>query len=86
MSKRLQVLMDELDFRELQRTARRHRMTVAEWVRQTLRAARRQEPATGTHKKLQAVRAAARHQLPTAEIGQMLVEIEKGYQGGVGST
>ena len=58
--------------------ARRHRMTVAEWVRQALRAARRREPPGGADKKLDVVRAASRHTFPTADIEQMLAEIEAG--------
>ena len=81
MSKRLQVLLDEPEFREVQRAARAQRMTVAEWVRQALRAARRREPSTGTRKKMEAIRAAARHSFPTADIDQMLAEIESGYLG-----
>jgi hypothetical protein len=79
MSKRLQVLLDESELREIQRSARRRRMTVAEWVRQALRAARRSEPRSDAGKKLQAVRAAAEHDFPTAEIGEMLQQIERGY-------
>ncbi|MBP1597340.1 MAG: hypothetical protein H6Q05_2717, partial [Acidobacteria bacterium] len=37
MSKRLQVLLDESELREIQRVARAQKMTVAEWVRQILR-------------------------------------------------
>jgi len=83
MSKRLQVLFDDSELREIRRTARRHRMTVAEWVRQTLRAARREEPVGGTRKKLQIVRSAAEHQFPTADISEMLDQIERGYREGV---
>ena len=79
MSKRLQVRLDDGEMREIQRMARRHRMTVAEWVRQALRAARRQVPGTDTRKKLEVVRAAAQHSLPTGDIQQLLVEIECGY-------
>ncbi len=79
MSKRLQVRLDDGEMREIQRMARRHRMTVAEWVRQALRAARRQVPGTDTRKKLEVVRAAAQHSLPTGDIQQLLVEIERGY-------
>ena len=32
MSKRLQVLLDESELRDIQRIARRQRVTVAEWV------------------------------------------------------
>lgn len=46
MSKRLQVIFEDAEMRELQRVARRHHMTVAEWVRQSLRTARRRDPGT----------------------------------------
>ncbi len=42
MSKSLQVLLGEDELREIRRIARRNRTTVAEWVRQDLRAARRE--------------------------------------------
>lgn len=57
-------------------------MTVAEWVRQALRAAHREVPTRDAGRKLATVRAAAAHTLPTAEIDQMLREIESGYLGG----
>ena len=79
MSKRLQVILDDSEMREIQRVAQRKRMTVAEWVRQALRAARRQEPTTDARKKLEAVRAATRHSFPTGDIEQILSEIERGY-------
>ena len=79
MSKRLQVLLEETELREIQRSARRQRMTVAEWVRQALRVARRSEPRSDAGKKLQVVRAAAEHNFPTADIGEMLRQIERGY-------
>ena len=82
MSKRLQVLLDEAEWREIQRVARANRMTVAEWVRGTLRAARRHEPAGDASRKLEVVRTAARHAFPTADVAQMLAEIERGYLGG----
>ena len=47
----------------------------------TLRAARRRGPGGDTSKKLAVVRAAARHAFPTADIPQMLAEIERGYLG-----
>lgn len=79
MSKRLQVLFDEPELLRIQQIARRHRMTVAGWVRQTLRAAARQEPRLAVRTKLEVVRAAAEHSFPTADIDQMLAEIERGY-------
>lgn len=82
MSTRLQVVLDEVELREIQEVARRHRMTTAEWVRQALRAARRSEPRGEARKKLDVVRAAARHAFPVSDIEHMLGEIEQGYLGG----
>ena len=82
MSQRLQVLLDETEFEEIRSIARRHRMTVAEWVRQALRLARRDEPATDPQRKLAVVREAARGGYPTADIQTMLTEIEQGYRSG----
>lgn len=77
MSKRLQVLFDEEEFLEIQVSARRSRMTVAEWVRQALRRARQDHSAT-VEAKLAAVAEAARHEFPTADIDVMLREIDAG--------
>ena len=82
MTKRLQVLLDEAEFRDIQRVARAQRMTVAEWVRGALRAARRRAPLGDTAKKLEVVRSAARYAYPTADIDEMLGEIERGHLSG----
>ena len=79
MSKRLQVLLEESELADVRRAARRQKMTTAEWVRQALRSARRAEPEGDPKKKLAVVRASARHAFPTADIGEMLAEIERGY-------
>jgi hypothetical protein len=79
MSKRLQVLLDDRELQEIRQSARRQRMTTAEWVRRALRAARRGEPRTAARKKLEVVRAAARHAFPAPDMEQMLGEIERGY-------
>ncbi len=81
MTKRLQVLLDDPEWREIQRAARARRLTIAEWVRQALRAARKQQPTGDVDRKLEAVRAAARYAFPTADIEQMLEQIESGYRG-----
>jgi hypothetical protein len=83
MSKRLQVILKDPEYREIQKIARSRRMSIAEWVRQALSHARRQEPVGDVSKKLAAVRAAARHNFPTADIDQMLAEIESGYNSGI---
>jgi hypothetical protein len=79
MTKRLQVLFEDDELRELQRLARQHRMTTAEWVRRSLRAAREAETGADVGQKLAAVRQAAAHSFPTADIDSMLAEIERGY-------
>ncbi len=73
--------MDEAELREIRQAARQKRLTVAEWVRQALRAARRREPQSDARKKLHVVRAAAGHGFPTGDIHRMLAEIERGYAG-----
>jgi len=75
----LQVMLDEAEYREIEKIARRKRVTVSEWVRQALRDARRKEPSRDAERKLDVVRAAARHSFPTADIETMLHEIERGY-------
>ena len=62
--------------------ARTRRMSLAEWVRQALDLARRREPLGDASKKLEVIRAAARHDYPTGDIDRMLEEIESGYVSG----
>jgi hypothetical protein len=78
----LQVLLDDDELADIRRAARRQRLSTAAWVRLALRAARRTEPEGDPKKKLAAVRAAVRNSFPTADIDQMLSEIERGYTGG----
>ena len=77
MSKRLQVLMDEEEYLEVQGAARRQRLTVSEWVRRVLRAevAEHRGIIVG---KLRAVNVASRHEFPTGDIDVMLREIGAG--------
>ncbi len=82
MTKRLQVLLDEVELREVQKAARRERMSTAEWVRRALRAARRTKPLSDTGRKLDVIRAASRHGFPAPDIDRMLAEIEQGYTSG----
>ena len=81
MAKRLQVLVEEPEWKEIQRTARALHMTVAEWVRQSLRSARRTSSSTDIDKKLAAIRRATRCAHPTADIDEMNAQIERGYLG-----
>jgi hypothetical protein len=81
MSKRLQVLLPEAEMEELRELADRERMTVGEWVRRELRAARTNRSAAEPQSKLKSVRQAAEYSFPAPEIDQMLAEIARGYEG-----
>ena len=83
MAKRLQVTVQDPEYRAIQRAARLRRMTIAKWVRQALVQARRSEPSREVASKLEAIRAAARRDFPTADIDRMLEEIQQGYGTGV---
>ena len=78
MTKRLQVLLDDAELKEIQRIARGKRMTTAEWVRQSLRAARDSDPRSDHQQKLASVSAAVAHSFPIADIDALLREIERG--------
>jgi len=82
MAKRLQVILQDPEYREIQRMARSRQMSLAEWVRQALQRARDREPVRDVRKKLDVIRAAARQNHPTGDIDQMLAEIESGYLQG----
>ena len=75
MSRRLQVLLDDEEYRAIQAAARRQRVTVSEWVRRALRQARVEHQGV-IDAKLRAIAKASRHEFPTADIEDMLREIE----------
>ncbi|MEE9308969.1 MAG: antitoxin [Spirochaetia bacterium] len=79
MSKRLQVILSDSEMEEIQSVAEQEHITVSEWVRHALRAARRSRPTTDAAKKIAVIRSAARNEFPTGDIQQILSEIEKGY-------
>jgi hypothetical protein len=81
MSKRLQVVLSDGEMAEVRSVSEAQRMTVAEWVRQALRKERLGQPTTTADRKLQCVREAAAYAYPTAKIGDMLQEIERGRSG-----
>ncbi len=83
MAKRLQVIVQDPEYRDIQRAARLRRMSIAEWVRQALVQARRSEPTREVATRLDVIRAAARMEFPTADIDRMLEEIERGYGSGM---
>lgn len=71
--------MDEQELEAIREAARRHGVTVSEWARTALRAARRADSGGDADRKLAAIRTANRHAYPTADIDQMLAEVERGY-------
>ena len=79
MAKRLQVILQDPEYREVQRAARARHMSIAEWVRQALTLARRSEPQGDVGRKLAVIRAAVKHEFPAGDIDTMLAEIEQGY-------
>jgi hypothetical protein len=79
VSKRLQVILQDPEYREIQRVARSRHLSIAEWVRQALDLARRREPTGSMARKLATVRRAAQCQYPSGNIDSMLGEIEAGY-------
>ena len=79
MSKRLQVLLPDSEMKEIRQIAKREGVAVGEWVRRALRSARAERPAAGPDSKLKSVRRAAQYSFPTADVDQMLAEIELGY-------
>ena len=85
MAKRLQVIVQDSEYRDIQRAARLRRMSIAEWVRQALVQARRREPSREVASKLDVIRAAARLDFPTADIDRMIEEIERGFASGMPS-
>lgn len=79
MPKRLQIVLKDSEYRNIQRAARSRRMSIAEWARQALQSARRQEPVGSMGKKLESVRIAAQFEFPTGDADRLQSEIEEGY-------
>lgn len=82
MSTRLQVVLDDEELAEIRRMAEAQQQSVSDWVRQVLRAARREYPSVEAGRKVQVVREAASHRYPTGDMDDILRDIESGYGGG----
>ncbi|MFT4051995.1 MAG: hypothetical protein QM677_07075 [Microbacterium sp.] len=79
MSKRLQVVLDDTEYAEIEKSARRNGETVSQWVRQTLRHARDQQPKQEQARKLSVLRTARAHAFPVGDIDDILEETTRGY-------
>lgn len=75
----MQVLFEEEELAAMRHCAEQEKLTLSEWVRRSLRDAARRTPGRDKERKLAVIRAAAGHEFPTADIDQMLDEIERGY-------
>jgi hypothetical protein len=82
MAKRLQLILPDPDYEEIQRIARSRRMSIAEWVRKALGLALRRELISDASKKLEVIRAAVQHEYPVGDIDSMWAEVESRYGTG----
>ncbi len=76
-------MLDEAELQEIQMAAHAERVTVAEWVRQSLRRSLREAPGRPVEAKLEAVRKAATFAFPSGDINEMLADIEHGRNAGL---
>ena len=80
MSKRLQVLLDERELRDIRHAATCAGQTVSEWARQAMRAHSRAGSSNADPaRKLAVIQSAVTHTYPTAEVDEMLAQVEAGY-------
>lgn len=78
MSTRLQVVMSEAEVASLRQVAGRAGLTVSEWARRALRAARNAQSVPSPASKLEALERALGCNHPTGDIDEMLADIERG--------
>ena len=76
--KHYQVYLCPTVYAKVKGISKIRKMTVEEWIDETLRKAVREAP-EATEAMLQAIGEAAKFNGPTADIEQMLKEIESGY-------
>ena len=66
--------------KDIQQLALVERLTVGGWVRRTLREAREHKSINDPETKLKIIRRAAELAFPSADVEQMLNDIERGYR------
>jgi len=86
MTKRLQVLLEDGELRDIQALAKRRHQTTAAFVRDALRAAREAAEYPLPEAKLRAIREAAGYAYPAGDIEEILAQTEQGYLSGGGET
>ena len=78
MSKRLQVIVPDDEFDAIHQTASSQGLSMSAWVRGVLQQARRDASSHQMERKRSAIRLALTHDFPTADIDEMLEEIDQG--------
>ena len=79
MSKRLQILVPDDEYRAIVRTAKERRRTVAELVRDSIRRTLREDAAQeAPERRIAAVLRYAKYEGPTGDIDELLAQIEEG--------
>jgi hypothetical protein len=78
MSKRLQVVLPDEDYRALVSAARRRGQTVSRLVRDSMRRILAEEAEPDPDRRIAAILRFARFAGPTGDIAQMLEEVEQG--------
>lgn len=78
MSKRLQVLVPDSEYKELQRIARAEHQNVAEWVRESIRVMLQKRRPKSSSERIASILKFARYCGPSGDIDTLLEQIEKG--------
>lgn len=78
MSKRLQIVVADEEHERLRKAAAREGLTLSEWARRVLERAREGQKGPTPSRKIAALDRALKCGHPTADIDEMLAEIEKG--------
>lgn len=81
MAKRISLTLQDIEFSEFQSLAQSQGKSLTEWVRRTLVQALRKHSTQSVERKLNALRVAAKYSFPTADIEDMLSQIEQGRCG-----
>lgn len=79
MSKRLQVIVEDSEYQEIQRSTLSRDVDCGVGAKQALKPARRSEPAGSVGKKLEVIRRYSKCQFPVRDIQDMLAEIAADY-------
>ncbi len=78
----MQIILNDDEMTEIKKLAKQEKMTVSAWVRRAISHEKRERPIQQVKKKLELVRRSSQFQYPTADIENMLADIETGYISG----